>query len=391
MRFAYADPPYPGKARKYYGAHPDFAGEVDHAALIAAGACVSAPSTRGPFGTARPISLAALDAAIAETTGRPPRRDRLERDDRVFRWVCRRAIAEGSLRFNTTYAEAAAGAGYAVPRLNCRGNRRRAREQRASTVWRALSSLQAAGLVRFHGVKRTDGRWRCLSVALTPAAYAIAPAFGRSRRGPKRCPGGRISFTRRSGTSPAVATAKNGSEDVSLRARARDHPPEGAGEEGGGFLESALAAHRAPPRPSGPRPWPHEHFDLRVDERIVILVELFEAEFGIPARWSYRDHDRNRQLLRILERFDRHTGADGDRWGWRADGRRRRPGAGLRHACGLIARWGRLRRAGNLRAAKPQSLAYFLPKLEQQSKKRRRTWRARYAGARVWGPTEESR
>lgn len=35
MRFAYADPPYPGKARKYYGDHPDFAGEVDHAALIA--------------------------------------------------------------------------------------------------------------------------------------------------------------------------------------------------------------------------------------------------------------------------------------------------------------------------------------------------------------------
>lgn len=35
IRFAYADPPYPGKARKYYGGHPDFGGEVDHAALIA--------------------------------------------------------------------------------------------------------------------------------------------------------------------------------------------------------------------------------------------------------------------------------------------------------------------------------------------------------------------
>lgn len=35
IRFAYADPPYPGKARKYYGAHGDYAGEVDHAALIA--------------------------------------------------------------------------------------------------------------------------------------------------------------------------------------------------------------------------------------------------------------------------------------------------------------------------------------------------------------------
>lgn len=32
-RLAYADPPYPGKAR-LYRAHPDFAGEVDHAELI---------------------------------------------------------------------------------------------------------------------------------------------------------------------------------------------------------------------------------------------------------------------------------------------------------------------------------------------------------------------
>ncbi len=35
MRFAYADPPYVGNARKHYGKHPDFGGEVDHAELIA--------------------------------------------------------------------------------------------------------------------------------------------------------------------------------------------------------------------------------------------------------------------------------------------------------------------------------------------------------------------
>jgi hypothetical protein len=35
MRFAYADPPYPGLARKYYQHEPSFAGEVDHSALIA--------------------------------------------------------------------------------------------------------------------------------------------------------------------------------------------------------------------------------------------------------------------------------------------------------------------------------------------------------------------
>lgn len=35
MRFAYADPPYPGLAKRYYGDQPTYAGEVDHAELIA--------------------------------------------------------------------------------------------------------------------------------------------------------------------------------------------------------------------------------------------------------------------------------------------------------------------------------------------------------------------
>ncbi|GAA4117465.1 hypothetical protein GCM10022215_18160 [Nocardioides fonticola] len=34
-RLAYADPPYPGLSARYYGTHPDYAGEVDHAALVA--------------------------------------------------------------------------------------------------------------------------------------------------------------------------------------------------------------------------------------------------------------------------------------------------------------------------------------------------------------------
>lgn len=34
LRLAYADPPYPGKSRRYYGDHPDFAGEVDHRVLL---------------------------------------------------------------------------------------------------------------------------------------------------------------------------------------------------------------------------------------------------------------------------------------------------------------------------------------------------------------------
>ena len=34
MRFGFADPPYLGLAASHYGEHPDYAGEVDHAALI---------------------------------------------------------------------------------------------------------------------------------------------------------------------------------------------------------------------------------------------------------------------------------------------------------------------------------------------------------------------
>lgn len=34
LRVAYADPPYVGKAAKHYRDHPDYAGEVDHPALI---------------------------------------------------------------------------------------------------------------------------------------------------------------------------------------------------------------------------------------------------------------------------------------------------------------------------------------------------------------------
>ena len=35
MRVAYADPPYVGQAKKFYAKHPDYAGEVDQAALVA--------------------------------------------------------------------------------------------------------------------------------------------------------------------------------------------------------------------------------------------------------------------------------------------------------------------------------------------------------------------
>ena len=34
LRIAYADPPYIGQAKRHYGNHPDYAGEVDHSRLI---------------------------------------------------------------------------------------------------------------------------------------------------------------------------------------------------------------------------------------------------------------------------------------------------------------------------------------------------------------------
>ena len=34
MKFAYADPPYIGQAKRHYGKHRDYSGEVDHAKLI---------------------------------------------------------------------------------------------------------------------------------------------------------------------------------------------------------------------------------------------------------------------------------------------------------------------------------------------------------------------
>jgi len=58
LRLAYADPPYPGLSRKYYADHPDFAGEVDHPALIA--------SLAAEYdGWALSTSAAALPAVLA--------------------------------------------------------------------------------------------------------------------------------------------------------------------------------------------------------------------------------------------------------------------------------------------------------------------------------------
>lgn len=57
--FAYADPPYPGQAKRHYSDHPDFAGEVDHAELI------EGLERDFPDGWALSTSVPALGAVLA--------------------------------------------------------------------------------------------------------------------------------------------------------------------------------------------------------------------------------------------------------------------------------------------------------------------------------------
>lgn len=59
MRFGYADPPYPGNANAYYGAHPDFGGEVDHQELVLE------LGTTYPDGWALSTSAEALPSVLA--------------------------------------------------------------------------------------------------------------------------------------------------------------------------------------------------------------------------------------------------------------------------------------------------------------------------------------
>lgn len=57
LRLAYADPPYPGLAHRYYSEHPDYAGEVDHGALLS--------RLRGFDGWALSTSARALPQVLA--------------------------------------------------------------------------------------------------------------------------------------------------------------------------------------------------------------------------------------------------------------------------------------------------------------------------------------
>lgn len=303
----------------------------------------------------RPLSIAALDAAITEAIGKPPRRDRLARDDRVFRWIIRRATREGD-HFRTTYAEAAKGAGYEVGHLTCRAARRQAKQRRVSTIRRALESLQAAGLIDFRGVKKENGQWRCLEVRVRDAARGTPPC-GRSRRSPRRRPGCRVSFSSQNGYSPAVEPPVL---EAKKRVPARAHARAGT-KPGKPQARRTRGSTRYEPRGDD---WPLDGFELRHQEAVE-LCDAFEAAFGRPARFSFARH--REQLERILARFDRFTGFAGG------------GGAGLEEATAIIRAVGEEARWNVKAAAKINSLAYFLPILDEASKDRRRWWKRHQA------------
>lgn len=78
LRLAYADPPYPGNARLYRD-HPDYGGEVDHAALIERlsaydgwALSTSAEACAVPSKTPRPDCVHALARIVS--CGQPFRR-----------------------------------------------------------------------------------------------------------------------------------------------------------------------------------------------------------------------------------------------------------------------------------------------------------------------------
>lgn len=68
MRFAYADPPYPGMSARYYRDHADFAGEVDHKRLVEQ---LSPPGRYD--GWALSTSAAALPMVLGLCAGLPVR------------------------------------------------------------------------------------------------------------------------------------------------------------------------------------------------------------------------------------------------------------------------------------------------------------------------------
>lgn len=314
-------------------------------------------------GRVRILSLTELDGRLADELGKPPRRDRLERADRGYRWVVRKMMVEGPT-FDTSYAQIAAGLGYSVS-----GDRKRDFRRFHSRVERTLGDLALLGLIRWGGVKRPNGAWRCLRITvLDPDDDKDGE---RSITAAKCQPGRRRRGTRHPRRVPVRQAARNAGEvhrpyRAPAQARRIFFGPEvGSPLEGSptGNRERGLRAREGPG--SELSPWIRQ-----VRERV---AERFRSLFGEPrlsATWAVR-------LARALRRLDRY-----------ADFGAGRSGAGAELLEQLLeARHEELAYGGFTELgeplARPRSLAYFAPEADEISKDWRRHVRRRQKAERA--------
>ena len=322
----------------------------------------------------RPLTLAAVTEALQALSHRAVRRDRLERDDRAYRWIVRKSKVEGRT-FRSTYAQAAAGMGYETT-----GDRKEDLNRFGNNVYRALNSLEDAGLISWRGVKRANGQWWCIEITVldNPRLRTIIMA--------KNPPGGRRRGHNVPARRPLTAAARrrpwraaSSAARIFFRSFEMSYPLRGVHSRSGSELLGGGSRSRDPGMELSPssktdarqRPGEQPAGEAAVESAIsaerAALLARFEAHFGEP-RFSHRRWGE--RLDRALARLDRY-----------ADFGAGRDGAGLEIALELvdgIARW----RRG---APRPASLAYFIPLLEEISKDWRRKSASRTASApRGW-------
>ena len=117
-----------------------------------------------------PLSLEEVAEALQAIKPRTLRRDCLESRDRAYRWCVRKVFGEGDRTFRTSITQAAAGMGYRVS-----GDREDDERRCGQSVRRCLNDLQEAGLLQWGGVKRPDGRWRCIEIRMLDANRSTSP------------------------------------------------------------------------------------------------------------------------------------------------------------------------------------------------------------------------
>lgn len=159
MRFAYADPPYIGQARKHYGSEPTYAGEVDHVDLV----------TRLMTGGYDGWALSCSSPSLREILSICPA------DVRIGAWVKPFAIFKPNVN-----------PAYAWEPVIFRGGRKRRRDEETMRDWLACNVTLRRGL---SGVKPEPFCFWLFSllgmepgdefIDLFPGSGALTKAWGR--------------------------------------------------------------------------------------------------------------------------------------------------------------------------------------------------------------------